>query len=257
MGLSLRGREAQGAHCPTVLCQVAGAQTLTLSPPHSPWSAMVSQRFLFLQHGGRTPVSTVPPLPWLALSCWLCWFHAPCVLSRHTPAVGGPFDPLGVAQPPPSWAMGRGGSLGSVCDVGPHRPTLAPAQLTSFFGALESVLRYRATVVQAFKDMNRFTVNETVLSTKDVLILLHKWSLIERDARLQDDLRAAIEKYQVKELLSECRDPAVWRSPDCAQLPTEHPAVCLSEQHFRSCQGLGTGHTRPRSPAEVAGEAWL
>lgn len=141
--------------------------------------------------------------------------------------------------------------------LAPDRPTLAPAQLTSFFGALESVLRYRATVVQAFKDMNRFTVNETVLSTKDVLILLHKWSLIERDARLQDDLRAAIEKYQVKELLSECQDPTVWRSPDCAQLPTEHPAVCLSEQHFRSCQGLGTGHTRPRSPAEVAGEAWL
>ncbi|XP_042854603.1 nucleolar pre-ribosomal-associated protein 1 isoform X2 [Panthera tigris] len=92
------------------------------------------------------------------------------------------------------------------------RPTLAPAQLTSFFGALESVLRYRATVVQAFKDMNRFTVNETVLSTKDVLVLLHKWSLIERDAKLQDDLRAAIEKYEVKELLKMCKDknkPAV------------------------------------------------
>ncbi|XP_043449674.1 nucleolar pre-ribosomal-associated protein 1 [Prionailurus bengalensis] len=92
------------------------------------------------------------------------------------------------------------------------RPTLAPAQLTGFFGALESVLRYRATVMQAFKDMNRFTVNETVLSTKDVLVLLHKWSLIERDARLQDDLRAAIEKYQVKELLKMCKDknkPAV------------------------------------------------
>uniref|UniRef100_A0A8C9KLM5 URB1 ribosome biosis homolog n=1 Tax=Panthera tigris altaica TaxID=74533 RepID=A0A8C9KLM5_PANTA len=92
------------------------------------------------------------------------------------------------------------------------RPTLAPAQLTSFFGALKSVLRYRATVVQAFKDMNRFTVNETVLSTKDVLVLLHKWSLIERDAKLQDDLRAAIEKYEVKELLKMCKDknkPAV------------------------------------------------
>uniref|UniRef100_A0A452UTE7 URB1 ribosome biogenesis homolog n=1 Tax=Ursus maritimus TaxID=29073 RepID=A0A452UTE7_URSMA len=81
------------------------------------------------------------------------------------------------------------------------RPTLASAQLTSFFGALDSVLKYRATVMQAFKDMNRFTVNETVLSTKDVLILLHKWSLLERDAKLQEDLRAAIEKYQVKELL--------------------------------------------------------
>uniref|UniRef100_A0A452UU67 URB1 ribosome biogenesis homolog n=1 Tax=Ursus maritimus TaxID=29073 RepID=A0A452UU67_URSMA len=86
------------------------------------------------------------------------------------------------------------------------RPTLASAQLTSFFGALDSVLKYRATVMQAFKDMNRFTVNETVLSTKDVLILLHKWSLLERDAKLQEDLRAAIEKYQVKELLKMLKD---------------------------------------------------
>lgn len=81
------------------------------------------------------------------------------------------------------------------------RPTLASAQLTGFFGALNSVLRYRATVLQAFKDMNRLTVNATVLSTRDVLVLLHKWSLLERDVRLQEDLRAAAEKCQVRELL--------------------------------------------------------
>uniref|UniRef100_A0A452ESC1 URB1 ribosome biosis homolog n=1 Tax=Capra hircus TaxID=9925 RepID=A0A452ESC1_CAPHI len=81
------------------------------------------------------------------------------------------------------------------------RPTLASAQLTGFFGALDSVLRYRATVLQAFKDMNRLTVNATVLSTRDVLVLLHKWSLLERDVRLQEDLRAAAEKCQVRELL--------------------------------------------------------
>lgn len=81
------------------------------------------------------------------------------------------------------------------------RPTLASAQLTGFFGALDSVLRYRATVLQAFKDMNRLTMNATVLSTRDVLVLLHKWSLIERDVRLQEDLRAATEKCQVRELL--------------------------------------------------------
>uniref|UniRef100_M3XPW4 URB1 ribosome biogenesis homolog n=1 Tax=Mustela putorius furo TaxID=9669 RepID=M3XPW4_MUSPF len=86
------------------------------------------------------------------------------------------------------------------------RPTLASAQLTSFFAALDSVLRYRATVMQAFKDMNRFTVNETVLSTRDVLVLLHKWSLLERDAKLQEDLRSAIEKYQVRELLKMLKD---------------------------------------------------
>ncbi|XP_047651428.1 LOW QUALITY PROTEIN: nucleolar pre-ribosomal-associated protein 1 [Phacochoerus africanus] len=81
------------------------------------------------------------------------------------------------------------------------RPTLASAQLADFFGALDSVLRYRATVLQAFKAMNRFTVNETVLSTRDVLVLLHKWSLIEKDVRLQEDLRATAEKHQVRELL--------------------------------------------------------
>ncbi|XP_066226445.1 nucleolar pre-ribosomal-associated protein 1 isoform X1 [Saccopteryx leptura] len=86
------------------------------------------------------------------------------------------------------------------------RPTLASTLLTSFFGTLDSVLRYRATVLQAFKDMDRFTVNEMVLSTKDILVLLHKWSLIERDAMLQEDLRTAAEKFQVKELLKMLKD---------------------------------------------------
>nr|XP_006216094.1 nucleolar pre-ribosomal-associated protein 1 isoform X1 [Vicugna pacos] len=86
------------------------------------------------------------------------------------------------------------------------RPTLASAQLTGFFETLDSVLRYRATVLQAFKDLNRFTVNEAVLSTRDVLVLLHKWSLIERDVRLQEDLRAAAEKHQVRELLKMLKD---------------------------------------------------
>uniref|UniRef100_A0A8C0XP58 Nucleolar pre-ribosomal-associated protein 1 n=1 Tax=Castor canadensis TaxID=51338 RepID=A0A8C0XP58_CASCN len=86
------------------------------------------------------------------------------------------------------------------------RPTLASAQLTNFFRTLDSVLRYRATVMKAFKDMGRFTVNETVLSTKDVLVLLHKWSLIERDVKLQEDVRAAIEKCQVKDLMKMLKD---------------------------------------------------
>ncbi|KAM4888753.1 nucleolar pre-ribosomal-associated protein 1 [Thomomys bottae] len=92
------------------------------------------------------------------------------------------------------------------------RPTLGSAQLTSFFETLESVLRYRASVLRAFKDMGRFTVNETVLSTKDVLVLLHKWSLIERDLKLQEDLRAVIEKCQARDLMKMLKDknrPAV------------------------------------------------
>ncbi|XP_023597066.1 nucleolar pre-ribosomal-associated protein 1 [Trichechus manatus latirostris] len=81
------------------------------------------------------------------------------------------------------------------------RPTLDPAQITSFFSALDSVLRYRATVMLAFKEKDRFIVNERVLSTKDVLILLHKWSLFERDTKLQEDLKTATEKHQVRELV--------------------------------------------------------
>ncbi|KAF0880051.1 NPA1P protein, partial [Crocuta crocuta] len=141
------------------------------------------------------------------------------------------------------------------------RPTLASAQLTSFFGALESVLRYRATVMQAFKDMNRFTVNEAVLSTKDVLVLLHKWSLVERDAKLQEDLRAAIEKYQVRELLSESRGPRGRR-----RRPEETLEAADSEPQaatLETCRGLLTSiltHWGPahRGPEDSAGpEKWM
>ncbi|EQB78512.1 nucleolar pre-ribosomal-associated protein 1 [Camelus ferus] len=97
-------------------------------------------------------------------------------------------------------------ALAQQVTLAPNRPTLASTQLTSFFETLDSVLRYRATVLQAFKDLNRFTVNEAVLSTRDVLVLLHKWSLIGRDVRLQEDLRAAAEKHQVRELLKMLKD---------------------------------------------------
>lgn len=107
-----------------------------------------------------------------------------------------------VDRPPWTWA-----AFAQSVPLAPDRPTLASTQLMSFFGALDSVLRYRATVIQAFKDMDRFTVNEMVLTTTDVLVLLHKWSLIERDVKLQEDLSAAVEKCQVRGLLSECQGP--------------------------------------------------
>lgn len=135
--------------------------------------------------------------------------HVPSLLLRKLPVMGGAFVSLGgwcsLATPVLGCRTRKHFAQGVT--LAPHRPALPSAQLASFFGALDSVLKYRATVTQAFRDMDRFTVNETVLSTKDVLILLHKWSLIGRDTALQEDLRAAIEKYQVKELLSECRDP--------------------------------------------------
>lgn len=86
------------------------------------------------------------------------------------------------------------------------RPTLASAQLINFFWTLESVLSYRATILKTFKDLGRLTVNKVTLSTKDVLVLLHKWSLIERDVKLQGALKAVIEQHQVKDLMKMLKD---------------------------------------------------
>lgn len=84
-----------------------------------------------------------------------------------------------------------------------HRTNLDLVKLTQFFSTLNSVLEYRAIVVEAFKDMSRFTVNDSVLSNKEILLLLHKWSIIEKDLELQDDVQTLAQKYQIKELLSE------------------------------------------------------
>ncbi|XP_034626067.1 nucleolar pre-ribosomal-associated protein 1 [Trachemys scripta elegans] len=86
------------------------------------------------------------------------------------------------------------------------RTNLDFATLTQFFSTFSSVLGYRATVVEAFRQMGRFTVNESVLSNKDVLMLLHKWGIIERNLQLQEDVQTTAEKYQVKELLKNIKE---------------------------------------------------
>ncbi|XP_027599978.2 nucleolar pre-ribosomal-associated protein 1 [Pipra filicauda] len=86
------------------------------------------------------------------------------------------------------------------------RTNLDLAKLTQFFSTLSSVLEYRAVVVEAFREMRRFTVNEGVLSNREVLLLLHKWSLIDKDLQLQEDLQALAQKYQIKELLKNIKD---------------------------------------------------
>lgn len=78
------------------------------------------------------------------------------------------------------------------------------AKLTEFLSTLSSVLEYRAVVVEAFREMRRFTVNDSVLSSRELLLLLHKWSLVSKDLQLQEDLQALAQKYQNKELLSKC-----------------------------------------------------
>ncbi|XP_021484142.1 nucleolar pre-ribosomal-associated protein 1 isoform X1 [Meriones unguiculatus] len=86
------------------------------------------------------------------------------------------------------------------------RPTLASTQLINFFWTLESVLSYRATIIKVFEDMGRFTVNKVTLSTKDVLVLLYKWSLIGGDTKLQGDLKAVVEQHQIKDLMKMLRE---------------------------------------------------
>ncbi|NXF01342.1 NPA1P protein, partial [Smithornis capensis] len=86
------------------------------------------------------------------------------------------------------------------------RTNIGLAKLTELFSTLSSVLEYRALVVGAFREMGRFTVNDGVLSSREVLLLLHKWSLVDRDLQLQEDLQALAQKYQVKELLKNIKD---------------------------------------------------
>ncbi|XP_054829571.1 nucleolar pre-ribosomal-associated protein 1 [Eublepharis macularius] len=86
------------------------------------------------------------------------------------------------------------------------RTNLDFAQLIQFFNVLSSILEYRAVVIEAFKEMGRFTVNEHVLSNKDILLLLHKWSIISKDVKLQDDLQTIAQQYQVKELLKNIKE---------------------------------------------------
>ncbi|NXG57504.1 NPA1P protein, partial [Hemiprocne comata] len=86
------------------------------------------------------------------------------------------------------------------------RTNLDLAKLTQFFSTLRSVLEYRDTVVEAFKEMSRFTVNDSVLSSKDILLLLQKWSVIKKDLKLQEDVQTLAQKYQIKELLKNFKE---------------------------------------------------
>nr|XP_054511019.1 nucleolar pre-ribosomal-associated protein 1 [Agelaius phoeniceus] len=80
------------------------------------------------------------------------------------------------------------------------------AKLAELLGTLSSVLEYRAAVAEAFRAMRRFTVNASVLSSRELLLLLHRWSLVSTDLQLQQDLRALAQKYQHKELLKNIKD---------------------------------------------------
>ncbi|XP_055965198.1 nucleolar pre-ribosomal-associated protein 1 [Sorex fumeus] len=128
------------------------------------------------------------------------------------------------------------------------RPALTAAQLTAFLGTLESVLRYRATVLQAFRELGRFTVAEAALTTGDVMLLLQRWALLGRDTGLQEALRAATERLPPGRLLKMLRDmnkpsgPARARGPrGRRRRPGNEEAVAAPELPVTgvgACQGL-------------------
>ncbi|XP_028359707.1 nucleolar pre-ribosomal-associated protein 1 [Phyllostomus discolor] len=164
-----------------------------------------------------------------------------------------PLDPPGSQKPPKLLALHLVNEfLYVLTALAKHlRPGLAPTPLASFFGALDSVLRYRATVVRAFRDLGRLTVNETALSTRDALLLLHKWSLLGGDAALQEALGATAEKFQLRELLKMLKDkhkpaaparargPRGWkRRPGEAEEPAEEAAPELQASGLETCRGL-------------------
>ncbi|XP_072254270.1 nucleolar pre-ribosomal-associated protein 1 isoform X2 [Pyxicephalus adspersus] len=82
------------------------------------------------------------------------------------------------------------------------RTNLDGIYLRQYFSTLMSVLRYRSRVLKAFKEMGRFAVNEQVFSCKNALLLLHKWSTIEKDLNLQEKLGSLAKEYKVKELIT-------------------------------------------------------
>ncbi|KAM8976730.1 nucleolar pre-ribosomal-associated protein 1 [Pelodytes ibericus] len=86
------------------------------------------------------------------------------------------------------------------------RPNIDSTHLGQFFSSTSSVLRYRSVVLGAFKEMGRFAVNERMLSSKDALLLLHKWSTIEKDLKLQESLTSLAQEHKVKELLSTIKE---------------------------------------------------
>ncbi|KAM8819873.1 nucleolar pre-ribosomal-associated protein 1 [Eudromia elegans] len=93
------------------------------------------------------------------------------------------------------------------------RTNLDLAKLTEFLSTLNSVLGYRAAVIEAFKEMSRFTVNDSALSNKDVLLLLQKWSILEKDLQLQDDIQSLAQKYQITELLKNIKEKNKSQTP--------------------------------------------
>ncbi|KAM3934667.1 nucleolar pre-ribosomal-associated protein 1 [Leptodactylus fuscus] len=86
------------------------------------------------------------------------------------------------------------------------RTNLDGVHINQYFGTLSSVLRYRRRILEAFRAMGRFVINRQVLSSSKALLLLQKWSVIEKDLDLQEKLNSLAKEYRVKELKSSIKE---------------------------------------------------
>ncbi|XP_072369540.1 nucleolar pre-ribosomal-associated protein 1 [Scyliorhinus torazame] len=72
---------------------------------------------------------------------------------------------------------------------------------TEFLQILSSVLHHRSGAFDAYKEMGWITINESILSHTEALLLLHKWSIVGKESHLQEALQTLAHKCNVKELL--------------------------------------------------------
>uniref|UniRef100_A0A8C3TVC2 URB1 ribosome biogenesis homolog n=1 Tax=Catharus ustulatus TaxID=91951 RepID=A0A8C3TVC2_CATUS len=110
------------------------------------------------------------------------------------------------------------------------------ARLTEFLSTLRSVLEYRAVVVEAFREMRRFTANDSVLSSRELLLLLHKWSLVSKDLQLQEELQALALKCQNTELLGKSPSQVYRQTGKKNEVEEDDAAADMEVSELEKCR---------------------
>ncbi|XP_041128043.1 nucleolar pre-ribosomal-associated protein 1-like [Polyodon spathula] len=78
--------------------------------------------------------------------------------------------------------------------------------LAQLLKTLSSVLKHRTAALDAYKETGRIVLKERTLSGTEVLMLLHKWSLVSNDVHLLQPLLTVAKKYKVKDLLKTVKE---------------------------------------------------
>uniref|UniRef100_A0A4W3JEC9 URB1 ribosome biogenesis homolog n=1 Tax=Callorhinchus milii TaxID=7868 RepID=A0A4W3JEC9_CALMI len=71
---------------------------------------------------------------------------------------------------------------------------------SEFLHMFSSIIQHHSRALGAYKETGWITINESVLSHADMLLLLHKWSVVGKEAHTQDLLRTLAQKYGIKKL---------------------------------------------------------